>query len=475
MRTLEYSLIFLTALMLLRVIWPLSNKIGGSLLPSLFSFALLALHLLTEKAHWQMFPAYFITISLAFVYLLHWRAEPVENSSFWRVINSLGRLLVLFLGGALLIASVLLAGVAPIFKLPMPTGPYQIGTQDLHLIDASRPELFTSELDDPRELMVRVWYPAEVQENSRLQSFWPEIDQVGPRILALMEQPTFLAGHMKLVKTHAYINAPLLEQSPSYPVLIFSHGYGMAHFGSNQTQMEELASHGYIVFSLNHTHEALATVFPDGRVVTVDPEAFVLRSYAHLDDSLSIWDGDTRFLLDELGRINAGEHLPDFAERLDMERMGIFGMSFGGATAMDICASDSRCKAGANMDGSQFGYHDFITEPLNIPFLFFYNEHSEGMNDHIYNSAKNYAYRVTIQGTTHSNFTDVILWSPYMEDLGEKYLSRSFGPIPPEQMIRIENAYLLAFFDKHLKGETQPLLEDLSPVFPEVNFQFREP
>lgn len=52
-------------------------------------------------------------------------------------------------------------------------------------------------------------------------------------------------------------------------MLIFSHGcVGLAE--RNTVQMEELASHGYIIRSISHTYYALATVFADEQVVAAD-------------------------------------------------------------------------------------------------------------------------------------------------------------------------------------------------------------
>jgi hypothetical protein len=42
-------------------------------------------------------------------------------------------------------------------------------------------------------------------------------------------------------------------------------------------------------------------------------------------------------------------------------------------------------------------------------------------------------------------------------------------------MVEIINTYVLAFFDKHLRGETVPLLDGPSPDYPDVEFQLRMP
>ncbi len=243
------------------------------------------------------------------------------------------------------------------------------------------------------------------------------------------------------------------------------------------TSMEELASHGYVIASVSHTYETLYTEFPDGRVVLEEPLAFdssLTHNYGplNLDDRLGTWVEDAGFVLDQLEMLNGGEIESQFNGRLDMERVGVFGMSFGCAMSMEFCLIDTRCKAGANLDGSQFGYVDSDSEGLQIPFLFFYNEYSEGMNDHVYGGVENWAYQVTIEGTTHLNFMDAVLWSPYLSELSP-ITGYDLGPIHAERMIAIQRVYLLAFFDRHLKGEFTPFLDGPPSAFPEVEFEYR--
>jgi hypothetical protein len=60
-----------------------------------------------------------------------------------------------------LAVAVALPLLAPVFRFPQPTGPYQIGTVTYQWVDAARPELFTADPHDRRELMVQLWYPAK--------------------------------------------------------------------------------------------------------------------------------------------------------------------------------------------------------------------------------------------------------------------------------------------------------------------------
>jgi hypothetical protein len=49
------------------------------------------------------------------------------------------------------------------------------------------------------------------------------------------------------------------------------------------------------------------------------------------------------------------------------------------------------------------------------------------------------------------------------------------GPINVRQAHRIVNAYLLAFFDRYLKGRTAALLDGPAERYPEVLFETRCP
>lgn len=483
MRTLEISLLVILTIALFDSAWSNDRKRGWEniLLPMLALFVFIP-HALLEGIHWQMVPAYGVALCLILFSLAQFAVgrqtiHVHDQGCFEKVMAFIG----LHLAFLALAVSLLLTTVLPVYRLPAPSGPYPVGVQDIYLVDETRPELFTPEPDDHRELMVRVWYPASPASNAKTQPAWPEVNRVGPRLLERFGLPTFLLSHLKLVQSYSHLKAPLADDVPVFPVLIFSHGY-TDDIAGHQTLIEEFASHGYIVFSLGHTYESMATVFPGGRIILADNLNFTFQGTGpnhtarpvNLDEELSVWVADAVFLLDRLEDFNADKTISPFAGRLDMEKLGVFGMSFGGAMSTEVCLKDSRCKAGANMDGGQFGFVDFSVEHLKTPFFFFYNEYSEGMNDHVYRGVENQAYRVTVAGTTHSSFTDKVLWSPYIKYVSI-FTNQNFGPIDAQRIIAIKRAYLLAFFDRHLKGENTPLLDGPSAAFPEVDFQFRTP
>lgn len=480
MRVLEITLVIFTFLAVLQCAFLSPQKpsytslifpIGGALI--------LLLHAGFEGVRWQMVPAYVVAGGSTL-----WAAAQVafyrpRSKALWqRILLGLSKVLITILVFLFLGAAIALSIIAPVFQIPPPSDSSSIGTQDIHFVDTSRPELFTDDPNDHRELLVRVWYPADPNTGDKVQPYWPEAKRGGPLLLKQLELPTFLLNYMALISSHSYLDAPLSADLSTYPVLVFSHGY-TDDISGQVTLMEEFASHGYVVFSISHPYESLITQFPDGRIVLVDPRAFSAPHQPQarqldLDDQFGTWVKDTYFVLNQIEEMNTDRNNGRFSGRLNLQQVGILGYSFGGATSVEVCLLDRRCQAGANMDGSQFGYTDFSFNHLKVPFLFFYSGNNAGMNDHIYSGVENWAYRVTVEGAGHFNFTDKVLWSPYLYH-GKSYIPYDIGPINAQRMIEIKRAYLLSFFNRHLKGETTPLLDGSSVSFPEVDFKFKSP
>ena len=92
---------------------------------------------------------------------------------------------------------------------------------------------------------------------------------------------------------------------------------------------EEWASHGYVVVAIDH-NDCWATEFPDGRYLAASRGGDVPGRLK-----------DMQFLLDELAALNAGD--PMFAGRLDLDRIGVYGFSYGGMV-VETCRTDGRVK-----------------------------------------------------------------------------------------------------------------------------------
>src|SRR5262249_7269227 len=94
--------------------------------------------------------------------------------------------------------------------------------------------------------------------------------------------------------------------------------------------------------------------FPDGRVVRSLLAAREPPDDAGVAKLAGIWSDDVIFATSRLETLNADPTSP-FHGRLDLGRLGIFGHSVGGATALDGCRRDRRCRAAIDLDGSPLG------------------------------------------------------------------------------------------------------------------------
>jgi predicted dienelactone hydrolase len=437
---------------------------------------LVPLQIVFEGYRWQMLPSYIFT-GLLFVLtlprLLRRPAPTGEMSPKLRFARTFTILIGLLLLPVLAVPGILF----PVPRLPDLSGPYQVGTVSFHLIDPSRDEIYTDDSSDSREIMVQMWYPAEPEEGASPAPYLPDVDAAGPAIAAVLDLPPFVLDHLDLVRTHSYPDADLSDAAREYPVLVFSHGL-QGFRTQNTIQAEQFASHGYVVAAIDHTYACAVSVYPDGRVALFNPDV-LSDDYVDADHPsganrlVSMWAADISFLLDQLELLAAGQVDSPFEDRLDLEHIGVFGHSTGGGTAVQVCWSDSRCRAGLGMDAWLEPVSDQVVEDgLDQPFMFMYSEtwsDRENMDrlDQIYGGLNEDGYLFTVLGTSHYDFADLPLLSPAAEALGLK------GPIEGRRMLEIVQQYGLAFFDQHLRGQGNGLLEGPSADYPEVVFDPR--
>jgi dienelactone hydrolase len=194
-----------------------------------------------------------------------------------------------------------------------------------------------------RELLVRFWYPASLKEACE------PADYTSPKTWSYFSH--LLGITLPTVRTNSCLNAPVA--SGRHPVVVFTHGY-TGTFTDYTFLFEDLASQGFIVASVNHTYEATATEFPDGRFVTSRLGSHLNDSWRGDDKTLALASAirlqDLRFVLNQLQRINTRTGDP-FARRLELSRIAIAGHSAGGTIALRAIEQDSRFKAVVILDG----------------------------------------------------------------------------------------------------------------------------
>jgi predicted dienelactone hydrolase len=437
------------------------------LLPALAGVSVI-LHLLLEGYRWQMVPLYALTAGLClFALAAFLRPGRDSRTVLWkRIAGPAAGLLLTGLAAALPI-------LLPVPHAPAPTGAYRVGTFSMLLVDESHRELYSGNPQEPRRFMVQFWYPADPGPNAQ-PAPWVDDPQVfAPAMSHYLGFPSFFLSHVRYVRTDSYLDAPLSSASRTYPVLLYSHGW--SGFRQQDTSlMQELASQGYVVVSIEHTYSAIVSTFPDGTAAYKNPAALPSglpddEYFAAANKLVHQWVDDIAFTLDALAGMNASDTEHGLQGRLDLEQVGVFGHSFGGGATVEFCSRDPRCKVGVGLDAYVIPVDDAILATgLRQPFLFLYSEiwsAKEPVNFDRFKairSRSDQAVVFKILGTSHYDFSDLPMMSPIAAQLGLK------GPLKGPRVVRIIDDYVLAAFNRALRGQPTDLLEGPSRRYPEL-------
>src|SRR5438876_4440435 len=267
------------------------------------------------------------------------------------------------------------------------------------------------------------------------------------------------------VKTNSCLDAPITNGA--HPVVVFTHGF-TGTFTDYTFIFEDLASRGYVVASVDHTYEATAVEFPDGRFVKS-----VLGSHwdntwrtdqQTLSSAVSVRLRDLRFVVDELERLNSEADSP-FAGKLDTGRLAVAGHSLGGMATLRSVLQDTRFRAGVLIDG----WPDTLTTPTQTPVLILAAGHEQWSDGErgLWNNLRGPRMVVNLEGAEHVTPSDLV-W------LAKGAVKT--GSIGPEDTIAAVRRYIRAFPDAELRGKPPaPLLRGLSSDYPDAVVTTKKP
>jgi predicted dienelactone hydrolase len=367
--------------------------------------------------------------------------------------------------------------------LPRPSGPSLTGTTLMHLRDAGRVDPLDPAGGD-RELMVQLWYPARSAAGKPFAPYAPPGEAAAQQATYPVPDGAFTAT------THSRLRAPV---QPGVHKVVFFH-HGLCAFRTDTTAInEELASRGFIVVALANTHESSGVEFPDGRVVTFSEQAFCNaggdpfsdENQAILNHLLAVRVADTRFVLDQLVRVNRGEN-PDasggplprgLARSMDTRRVGMFGHSFGGGTAAAVMHADRRFVAGVDLDGFIIG--PVATAGLDRPFLLlgssFHDPDFDPSWATFLPALTGWHRWFQLADAGHFRFIDfggsVRKWG-LEEDIKPTEPEEwrlNFGDIDDARSQEIVIRVTVSFFERFLHREPAPILDRPSEFYPELS------
>jgi dienelactone hydrolase len=345
--------------------------------------------------------------------------------------------------------------------------------------------------------MVSVLYPAARSgEDGRVANYLPPktaafVDEVWSKAL---EVPI---GTFDFANTRTSARVGAGVRTTRHPVVLFSPGYPFSRF-LNTAQAEDLASRGYIVVTIDHTHET-PVEFPGGLFVPGTQADPTPDSYRW---TIATRSADASFVLNQLGRITAGGN-PDAERRalppglrnaIDLRKVGMVGFAAGGLTTATTMLADSRITAGVDLDGTLA--YDFTNGPLsevakqglNRPFLLFGSDGSQRTDPEnkesydeswagFWQAQRGWKLNLQLPGSRQKGFTDLQFIFPQVVSAllgdnpdGPKLVDTLVGRVDPDRSVLAQRSYIAAFLDQFVKGRPQSLLRKESPKFPEILF-----
>jgi dienelactone hydrolase len=365
--------------------------------------------------------------------------------------------------------------------LPTPTGPFAVGRAIDDWKDDAKVDSLAPVPGTRRELLVWIWYPSAAGPSAAIDDYVPAwmrpAVELPPGLLG------FLTRDLSKVHGHSARDADVSPRPRSFPVVIMRAG-ASALVVNYSTLAEDLASHGYVVVGFDAPYRTFDVAFPDGRVMSRPPENDPelcedqppAREARCASKFLTAWSADVAFVLDRLERLNTSGSAGKLAGRLDMTRVGVFGHSFGGATALQFCHDDPRCKAGIDIDGQPFG--SVIQDGLRQPFMILLSDQGDSSDpdgrriwaniQSIYDRLPTDGrLRIAIRGANHFLFSDdgALLKSHIV--LRALRMAGVVG-IDGRRQLAVTAYCVHSFFDTYLKRASVARLDLLSPLYPEI-------
>lgn len=314
--------------------------------------------------------------------------------------------------------------IFPQYKAVKPTGKYQVSTVNYLYTDTKRVETYTNTGED-RKLNVEMRFPKNADA--------------------------------------------------TFPLIVFSHGaIGMKT--SNKSLYNELASHGYVVCSIDHTYQCLYTKGEDGHTILMDmgymkevdaedPQSDIQKSLEYYQKWMKIRTGDINFVIDHILAEAKNNDADTVYKLVDKSKIGIMGHSLGGSAALGIGRMRDDVSAVialespfmCDIEGVKDGRFVFTDKIYPLPVLNVYSDAiwdilskrpQYAENSDLLSGTIATAFNVHISGVGHLTLTDLALESPFLT----RIMNGKKSTTDTEYCLKTINRVCLEFFDCYLKG-----------------------
>lgn len=355
----------------------------------------------------------------------------------------------------------------PNMSLPALSGPHKVGTIEVQLTDASTIDPFAPDPQTKRTIIVQAFYPATYTAD------YPFEPYMGPATAAFYENYFQLPNSsLAVLRTNSHTRAPIISCISKPEIILFSPSLGASR-KVYTTLVEDLASHGYIVISIDHPYDADIVEFSDGSTILSavpgDPTDEDIVRFTDLRMN------DTIFTLEFLSHIVSAIPGAPAGRSIALGKIGIFGHSFGGAIAASLMLAKKCVVAGLNMDGMLRG--PVVDAGLDAPFLLMgaavHTRSAYATWQAFWDNQRGWKKELHLADAEHLVFSDLAV---VVELLGlrdsplAETIQSLVGTIDGLRANKVLRAYTAAFFDFALRGKQAALLHGPNPKYKEMEF-----
>ncbi|QBR70718.1 hypothetical protein CU048_04850 [Beijerinckiaceae bacterium] len=396
--------------------------------------------------------ALIIMMAIAGLVLAYLLARSLSMFTIGVFAIALGVGCLLFLPAAPRVTRALLWLVAP----PTPPGPSgPLPTETVSII-------MPSSTGEGAPIVAQIWFPSSSESAKSAPGSSPG--------------STPLLTCADFMRTRDLSNA-----RPHYSILLYAPSNNGTRDQSTWTNAE-LASHGYVVAAIDDIDQD--PPLPDSKAGenSAEPMTFDFSSAEAYEETQRLGADKARRQAEKaltvLDRLQACASA-NWRDRLQFDRVGFFGFSFGGATAAEAGIIDPRVIAVANLDGWLFG--PALTGALLKPYLFLIEDEPVPgpkrlespdpdvryyaiLQDRFLQAHKRLVdrpdnYGFMLRGSRHESFSDEVFGAAYY---------KTWFVLDPYHIKSIRDSYLLAFFDTYVRNEPAPLLLQSPSPFAKV-------
>lgn len=267
---------------------------------------------------------------------------------------------------------------------PDTVGPYAIGHTTVIMTDPSRNvDGSTPPVSVGRYLYLDIWYPTKVVTDTHILYDWNNpLYNENPGRAIYPELPDLppMTWDGSLSTNPIMENAPLAGMG-KFPLLVASHGNLVASAKNMPDTLELLASHGYVIASIEHTGNSdaqyQASLFNGFLGQPVGDNPTLVANGTILQRSK-----DVSFVIDAVldGQLDQATGI-DISAQIDSKAIGVLGFSLGGMTSLATVTgigsaghpADRRVRAALMGGGTNYGLlldtDDYTNAKVPLMFL----------------------------------------------------------------------------------------------------------